>query len=107
MWLFVFFYLSLGLVRVCETEISHMNKNNGNPDLVCENFKYSKFCVWSLLCKAKLSVPSSFTIILKGKRELVTLFKFFAHQIGISVVFIHVRYFFLTYQRITDRVIPM
>ena len=26
------FYLSLGLVRVCEIELSHM----GNPDLVCE-----------------------------------------------------------------------
>ena len=31
-----FFYLSLGLVWVCEIEISHMGKNNGNPDLVCE-----------------------------------------------------------------------
>ena len=31
------FYLSLGPVRVCEIEISHMGKNNGNPDLVCEN----------------------------------------------------------------------
>ena len=30
-----------------------------------------------------------------------------AQQIGISVVFTHVRYFFLTYQRIRDRVIPM
>ena len=30
------FYLSLGLVRVCEIEISHMDKNNGNPTLVCE-----------------------------------------------------------------------
>ena len=30
------FYLCLGLVRVCEIEISHMGKNNGNPDLVCE-----------------------------------------------------------------------
>ena len=31
-----FFYLSLGLVWACEIEISHMGKNNGNPDLVCE-----------------------------------------------------------------------
>ena len=30
------FYLSLGLVRVCEIKLSHMGKNNGNPDLVCE-----------------------------------------------------------------------
>ena len=30
------FYLSLGLVRVCKIEISHMGKNNGNPDLVGE-----------------------------------------------------------------------
>ena len=35
MRLFVF-YLCLGLVQVCEIEISHMGKNNGNPDLVCE-----------------------------------------------------------------------
>ena len=34
--LFVF-YLSLGLVRVCEIGLYHMGKNNGNPDLVCEN----------------------------------------------------------------------
>ena len=33
--LFVF-YLSLGLVRVCEIELSHMGKNSGNLDLVCE-----------------------------------------------------------------------
>ena len=31
--LFVF-YLSHGLVQVCEIELSHMGKNNGNPDLV-------------------------------------------------------------------------
>ena len=24
---------------MCETEISHMGKNNGNPDLVCEKEK--------------------------------------------------------------------
>ena len=32
LWLFVF-YLSQGLVRVCEIEIeiSHMGENNGNP----------------------------------------------------------------------------
>ena len=30
------FYLSLGLVWVCEIEKSHMGKNNENPDLVCE-----------------------------------------------------------------------
>ena len=27
---------------VCEKELSHMGKNNGNPDLVCENIL--KFC---------------------------------------------------------------
>ena len=31
-------YLSLGLVWVCEIEISHMGKNNGHPNLVCDNF---------------------------------------------------------------------
>ena len=32
------FYLSLGLVyiRVCEIDLSHMGKNNRNPDLVCK-----------------------------------------------------------------------
>ena len=30
------YYLSHGLVRVCDIELSHMSKNNGNPDLVCE-----------------------------------------------------------------------
>ena len=33
------FILSLGLVLVCEKEISHMGKNEGNPDLVCEKVK--------------------------------------------------------------------
>ena len=33
--LFVF-NLSLGLVRVCVKELSHICKNNENPDLVCE-----------------------------------------------------------------------
>ena len=34
------FYLSHGLVRVsvCEIELSHIGKNNGNPDMVCENY---------------------------------------------------------------------
>ena len=31
------FYLSHGLIQVCEIELSHMGKNNGNPNLVCEN----------------------------------------------------------------------
>ena len=33
--LFVF-YLSHGLVWVCEIELSYMGKNKGNPDLVTE-----------------------------------------------------------------------
>ena len=33
------------------------------------------FCVWSLLCCAKLTVLPSFAIILLGKRELVALLK--------------------------------
>ena len=31
------FYLSHGLVRVCEIEFSHMGKNSGNSDLVSKN----------------------------------------------------------------------
>ena len=30
------FYLSHGLIRVCEIELSRMGQNNGNPDLVCK-----------------------------------------------------------------------
>ena len=32
----VCFYLYHGLVRVCKIELSHIDKNKGNPDLVCE-----------------------------------------------------------------------
>ena len=40
--LFAFFYLSYGLVGLCEIEICQMGKGNGNPDLVCENaFSYT------------------------------------------------------------------
>ena len=28
---------SISYALVCEKEISHMGKNNGNPDLVCQN----------------------------------------------------------------------
>ena len=31
------FYLTQGLVRLCEIEISHIGKNNKNPNLVWEN----------------------------------------------------------------------
>ena len=37
--LFVF-YLSTGLVWVCEIELSHMGKNNRNLNLVLENVIY-------------------------------------------------------------------
>ena len=46
----VLFYLSHGLVGVCEIEISHMGKNNENPDLVCQNkmlySHYQLFANW-------------------------------------------------------------
>ena len=42
MGLFVF-DLSHRLVWVFEIELSHLGKNNGNPDLVCENMQYSRF----------------------------------------------------------------
>ena len=35
-----FVYLSHRLVWVCEIELSHMGKNKGNPDLVCEKLEY-------------------------------------------------------------------
>ena len=31
---------------VCEKELSHMGKNNGNPDLVCENFCLLLLPLW-------------------------------------------------------------
>ena len=42
--LFVF-YLSLGLVWVCEIETSHMGENNRNPDLVCEKVSSASYNV--------------------------------------------------------------
>ena len=39
------FYLSHGLVWVCEIELSHIGKNNGNPNLVCEK-RTSGFLSW-------------------------------------------------------------
>ena len=38
MQLFVLYFF-LGLVQVCEIEISHMGKNSRNPGLVFENIK--------------------------------------------------------------------
>ena len=44
----IHFYLSHGLVRVCEIELSHMCKNNGNPYLVYENIGICYGCEgWS------------------------------------------------------------
>ena len=39
----LFFIFPTGCYGVCEIEFSHMGKNRGNPDLVCENkcFKFS------------------------------------------------------------------
>ena len=49
--LFVF-YLSNGLVRVCEIELYHMGKNKGNPDLVCENlFSYALISTCQVILK--------------------------------------------------------
>ena len=37
-------YLSRGLVQICEIELSHMGKNKGNPNLVCQNASYICVC---------------------------------------------------------------
>ena len=37
------FYLSNGLVGVCEIELYHISKNSGNPDLLCKIFFLSKY----------------------------------------------------------------
>ena len=39
-WFVFCFYLSHGLARLCEIELSHMGKNNGYPYLVCKNICY-------------------------------------------------------------------
>ena len=41
-------YLPLGLVRVCKIEISHVGKNKGNSDLVCETL----FSYWQFFCNS-------------------------------------------------------
>ena len=57
--LLFFFYLSHGLVQVCEIEeLSHMGKNNRNPDLVCEKDlshmgKTTEFLIW---CARKMGI---------------------------------------------------
>ena len=59
--LFVF-YLSNGLARVCEIELSYIGKNKGNLDLVCENncalivLRVSMFCAssWPVVCDCGL-----------------------------------------------------
>ena len=62
--LFVVFFLSLPrLVRVCEIE-SHMGKNNGNPDLMCEKILIFGPWIWrchliSIPCKALASISFS------------------------------------------------
>ena len=33
-------YFSYGVVQVCEIELSHMSKNNGNHDFVCEKYLF-------------------------------------------------------------------
>ena len=43
------FYLSHGLVRVCEIEFSHSSKNNGNPNLVCEKINIHNFALKKLI----------------------------------------------------------
>ena len=51
-----FFYLSQRLVRVCEIELSHMGKNNGNPDLVCE-----KIFSWGLAIAVRMQQRQVFS----------------------------------------------
>ena len=37
----IFLIFPTGFVRVCEVELSHMGKNDGNSDLVCERQTFS------------------------------------------------------------------
>ena len=44
---------------MCETEISHMGKNNGNPDLVCENICNLHSAERGFLCLAAVQVETA------------------------------------------------
>ena len=52
------FYLSRVLERVYEIELSHVGKNNGNRDLVCEKTLYLCY-VLTALCVSVFCVSSS------------------------------------------------
>ena len=78
------FNISHGLVRVCDIELSHMGKNNGNPDLVCEKILYlcyflialrvSVFCVSSSRCLGLWYVVVTFLVILSCRLKTVLPF---------------------------------
>ena len=59
------FYFSHGLVRVCEIELSHMNKNNGNPDLVCDKYLYLMNWLICSLFMLNSSVKEIYIIFVK------------------------------------------
>ena len=43
------FYLSHGLVPVCEIELSHIGTNNGYSDLVCQKgWMSNEFCIYAV-----------------------------------------------------------
>ena len=46
---------------VCEKELSHMGKNNGNPNLVCQNASY--ICVCSFFSQVGHSGSGKSTLI--------------------------------------------
>ena len=53
----VLFYLSHGLVRVCQIVLSYMGKNNGIPNLVCEKVGYFN-CDFAVMCLLEFCVSS-------------------------------------------------
>ena len=70
-----FFNFSLGRVRVCEIELSHMGKNNGNPDLVCEKNCFSiprgksmdSRCKWGRCLMARDTAAPTWIYFTAGK----------------------------------------
>ena len=54
------FYLSHGLLRVCEIKLSDICKNKGNPDLVCENIRVDhSFELINICCGPRSMLPNA------------------------------------------------
>ena len=90
----VCFYLSLGLVWVCEIEIYHIGKNKGNPDVVCEKMScliWNQIVTLMVLLKKKISRPhtgntkSTYTQNYPAYKELTFMKTYFCTSSRFSI----------------------